>query len=560
MKFDSSILDFIKNKTQIDIKGKNRKWNLNNSRFRRFLATMTVIAVVGVSFVSYSVNDTRTKAYDVYLGDEHIGVVRTEDEALKVYSDLKESLKSTYDMGVVLDKELDFQETNAKDEALTSAKDIESNIKDNINISVTGFELIVDGESFGIFKSGQEIEYILDTVKSSYLPQAAQDQEVEGTEAQVEKITTPKTHTVKDGDNYWTIARQYNLTATALEEANPGVNPSRLKPGDVINLSMDGEGKEEVTVQVNTPVIDDDADIKEVDFTEDIEVVKVETSFSKLADPDETIAKIREGKEEMRTHVVEVGESYWIIARMYDTTVEELLSANPDQDSQALKPGDEVNLFVPTPLLTVRTVEQVQYTEETNFETEVKTDDSMYKNQKKIITKGEKGTSEIVANVTKLNGIVEEKEIINEKVIVEPITEVVVQGTKELPKTAATGSFMVPTSGRLSSPYGMRNGSMHRGIDLANGTGTNIYAADGGRVTFAGYKGSYGYMIEINHENGYVTRYAHNSKLLVKSGERVYRGQHISEMGNTGRSTGPHLHFEILVNGSHQNPSRFIYR
>ena len=210
MKFDSSILDFIRNKTQIDIKGKNRKWNLNNSRFRRFLATMTVIAVVGVSFVSYSVNDTRTKAYDVYLGDEHIGVVRTEDEALKVYSDLKESLKSTYDMGVVLDKELDFQETNAKDEVLTSAKDIESNIKDNINISVTGFELIVDGESFGIFKSGLEIEYILDTVKSSYLPQAAQDQEVEGTEAQVEKITTPKTHTVEDGDNYWTIARQYN--------------------------------------------------------------------------------------------------------------------------------------------------------------------------------------------------------------------------------------------------------------------------------------------------------------------------------------------------------------
>jgi murein DD-endopeptidase MepM/ murein hydrolase activator NlpD len=560
MKFDSSILDFIKNKTQIDIKGKNRKWNLNNSRFRRFLATMTVIAVVGVSFVSYSVNDTRTKAYDVYLGDEHIGVVRTEDEALKVYSDLKESLKSTYDMGVVLDKELDFQETNAKDEVLTSAKDIESNIKDNINISVTGFELIVDGESFGIFKSGQEVEYILDTVKSSYLPQAVQDQEVEATEAQVEEITTPKTHTIEEGDNYWTIARQYNLTATALEEANPGVNPSRLKPGDVINLSMDGEAKEEVTVQVNTPVIDNDADIKEVDFTEDIEVVKVETSFSKLADPDETIAKIREGKEEMRTHVVEVGESYWIIARMYDTTVEELLSANPDQDSQALKPGDEVNLFVPTPLLTVRTVEQVQYTEETDFETEVKTDDSMYKNQKKIITKGEKGTSEIVANVTKLNGIVEDKEIINEKVIVEPITEVVVQGTKELPKTAATGSFMVPTSGRLSSPYGMRNGSMHRGIDLANSTGTNIYAADGGRVTFAGYKGSYGYMIEVNHENGYITRYAHNSKLLVKSGERVYRGQHIAEMGNTGRSTGPHLHFEILVNGSHQNPSRYIYR
>ena len=560
MKFDSSIFDFIKSKTKIDIIGNNKKWNLNNNRFRRFLAVMTAVAVVGVSFVSYSVNDTRTKAFDVYLGDEHIGVVRTEEEALEVYGELKESLKSTYDMGVVLDKELDFKETNAKDEALSTANEIKSNIKDNINVSVAGFELIVDGESFGIFKSGQEVEYILDTVKSSYLPQLAQEQDTEAKGGQVEEISAPKTHTVEDGDNYWTIARQYNLTATALEEANPGVNPSRLKPGDVINLTIDGKAQEEVKAQVNAPVVDNDADIKEVDFTEDIEVIKVETSFNKLADPDETVARIREGKEEMRTHIVEVGESYWIIARMYDTTVEELLTANPDQDSQALKPGDEVNLFVPTPLLTVRTVEQVHYTEDTNYETKIETDDSMYKNQKKIITKGEKGKSEIVANVTKLNGIVDEKEIISEKVIVEPVTEVIRQGTKELPKTAATGSFMVPTSGRLSSPYGMRNGSMHRGIDLANSTGTKVFAADGGRVTFAGYKGSYGYMIEINHENGYVTRYAHLSKMYVKSGDRVYRGQHIAAMGSTGRSTGPHLHFEVLLNGSHQNPSRHIYK
>jgi len=560
MKFDSSVFDFMKKMTKIDINLKNRKWNLNNNRFRRFLAVLTVVAVVGVSYVSYSVNDTRTKAFDVYLGDDHIGVVRTEEEALEVYRDLEESLKSTYDMGVVLDKELEFKETNAKDEALSTANEIKSNIKDNINVSVAGFELVVDGESFGIFRSGQEVEYILDTIKSSYLPQVVEEEAIVAAGNQVEEVSAPRTHTVEDGDNYWTIARQYNMTATALEEANPGVNPSRLKPGDIINLTEGGQAQDEVKVQNDFPVVDKDADIKEVDFSEDIEVVKVETSFNKLADPDETIARIREGKEEMRTHIVEVGESYWIIARMYDTTVEELLSANPGQDSQSLKPGDEVNLFVPTPLLTVRTVEQIQYTEDTDFETEVKTDDSMYKNQKKILTKGEKGKSEIVANVTKLNGIVEEKEIINEKVIVEPVTEVVVQGTKELPKTAATGSFMVPTSGRLSSPYGMRGGSMHRGIDLANSTGTNVYAADGGRVTFSGYKGSYGYMIEINHENGYVTRYAHNSKLLVKSGERVYRGQHISEMGNTGRSTGPHLHFEILVNGSHQNPSRFINR
>ncbi len=557
MKFDSSLLDFIKKNIKIDIKGNSKKWKLNNDRFRRFLAAMTVVSVIGISFVSYSVNDTRTKAVDVYLGDEYIGVVRTEDEAHQIYRSIEESLKSTYDMGVVLDKELKFEETNAKDEALTTAKEIKSNIENNINVSVAGFELIVEGESFGVFKSGHDVEYILDSVKASFLPKVVGEAE-EAVDSEVVEITAPKTHTVQEGDNYWTIARQHNLTSSALEEANPGVDPSRLKAGDVINLTTDA-GAREVVAQVDGPVIDNNADIKEVDFTEEIEIVKVETSYSKLDDPDETIARIRKGKEEMRNHVVEVGESYWIIAKMYDTTVEELLSANPDQDSQGLKPGDEVNLFVPTPLLTVKTVEQVQYTEETNFETQVIYDDSMYKNKKNITTKGAKGTSEIVANITKLNGIVEDKEIITTKTIVEPITEVVVQGTKELPKTAATGSFMVPTSGRLSSPYGMRSGRMHRGIDLANRTGTNIYASDGGRVTFAGYKGSYGYMIEVNHENGYVTRYAHASKLLVKSGERVYRGQHIAEMGNSGRSTGPHLHFEVVANGAHQNPSRFIY-
>ncbi|MGM0396128.1 MAG: peptidoglycan DD-metalloendopeptidase family protein [Bacillota bacterium] len=555
MKIDSSILDFIKRSIKFDINGENRKWNLNNDRFRRFLAVVTVVSVVGVSYVSYSVNDTRTKAYDVYLADEHVGVVRTEQEAQEIYRELEESLKSTYDMGVVFDKELKFETTNAKDDVLTSTGEMKSNIQDHINVSVTGYELVVDGESLGVFKSGQEAEYILDTVKSEFLPKAAVEVKDQSKDGEVSEKTEPKTHTIAEEDNYWTIARKYSMTASALEEANPGVNPSGLKPGDVINLTISAE-----EVQESETVVADDADIQDVHLIEEIEILKVETKFSELADPDETINMIRKGKEEMRTHTVEVGESYWIIAKMYDTTVEELLTANPGQDSENLQPGDEVKLFVPTPLLTVVTVEQVYYTEETDYLTEVQKDDSMYKNQKKIVARGEKGQSEITANEIKHNGILMDKEIIDIKVIIEPVKEVVVQGTKELPKTAATGSFMVPASGRLSSPYGMRSGRMHRGIDLANSTGTNILAADGGRVTFAGYKGSYGYMIEINHENGYVTRYAHASKLLVKSGDRVYKGQHIAEMGNTGRSTGPHLHFEVLMKGVNKNPSNYIYR
>ncbi|MFA5577766.1 MAG: M23 family metallopeptidase, partial [Tissierellaceae bacterium] len=134
----------------------------------------------------------------------------------------------------------------------------------------------------------------------------------------------------------------------------------------------------------------------------------------------------------------------------------------------------------------------------------------------------------------------------------------VVRGTKEPPKTVATGLFLMPTRGTISSRYGMRRGRMHNGLDIAAKTGTPINAADGGKVVFAGTKGTYGKMVEIDHGNGYKTRYAHCSSILVKVGDKVYKGQHIANVGNTGNSTGPHLHFEVLKNGKNQNPANFV--
>ena len=88
--------------------------------------------------------------------------------------------------------------------------------------------------------------------------------------------------------------------------------------------------------------------------------------------------------------------------------------------------------------------------------------------------------------------------------------------------------------------------------------GSNVLAADGGTVTYAGYSGAYGYLVIIDHQNGMETRYAHNSSLLVSKGDKVYQGQHIAESGNTGRSTGPHCHFEIRVNGVAKNPINYL--
>ena len=120
------------------------------------------------------------------------------------------------------------------------------------------------------------------------------------------------------------------------------------------------------------------------------------------------------------------------------------------------------------------------------------------------------------------------------------------------------------TSGWLSSYYGMRmhpisgRREMHKGIDFAGKMGGPVIAVAKGVVTYAGKRYNYGNLVEIAHGNGYVTRYAHNSKILVSVGNTVEKGFQIAEIGSSGRSTGPHVHFEVLKNGREINPVRFI--
>lgn len=128
------------------------------------------------------------------------------------------------------------------------------------------------------------------------------------------------------------------------------------------------------------------------------------------------------------------------------------------------------------------------------------------------------------------------------------------------------GRFAFPMASfkRLTSPFGYRvhpirgGRRMHTGVDLAANTGTKIFAADSGTVIHSGWLGGYGYCVMIDHHNGYVTVYGHCSKLLVDVGDNVRRGDYIAQVGSTGASTGPHLHFEIRRNGQPIDPAPFL--
>ena len=118
--------------------------------------------------------------------------------------------------------------------------------------------------------------------------------------------------------------------------------------------------------------------------------------------------------------------------------------------------------------------------------------------------------------------------------------------------------FIWPTSGSISSGYGPRWGKFHYGLDITTTYGNPVVAIAGGRVVAAGWLGSYGYMIRIDHQNGWVSVYGHNSKLYVQEGQFVQQGQKIADIGQTGNATGPHVHLETIYNGKYQNPLKYL--
>jgi len=140
----------------------------------------------------------------------------------------------------------------------------------------------------------------------------------------------------------------------------------------------------------------------------------------------------------------------------------------------------------------------------------------------------------------------------------EPLVNLPVFKVKIVKTVRQEFRFSAPVIGHIRSPFGRRGGRMHTGIDIVARKGVVIKAVRGGVVKKAGYYGGYGYMISIRHDNGYVTRYAHCSALKVKVGSLVREGESIGLVGSTGRSTGDHLHFEVMRDGKFLNPQNYL--
>lgn len=303
----------------------------------------------------------------------------------------------------------------------------------------------------------------------------------------------------------------------------------------------------------------------ECGFVEKVEIIEEYVDASYMMNLGSIAEIINDTKLGAVTYKVVSGDSFYRIAMEHDMTVSALRELNPGYSATGLHPGDILLISNAVPYLTVLNVERQAYVEDVPYGVEYVDDPDMYQGDYRVISKGVYGKADVTANVTYVNGLETDRQVVASAVLSEPIAEVQARGTKPRPTWYPTGSFRWPCSGVITSYFGYRDAplsgasSNHGALDIANRTGTAIYAADGGTVTYAGWYSGYGYTVEITHNNtGFVTLYAHCSALYVSAGDKVYKGEHIAAMGSTGISTGSHLHFGIAYNGVYVNPALYV--
>ena len=281
------------------------------------------------------------------------------------------------------------------------------------------------------------------------------------------------------------------------------------------------------------------------------------------SDPEAISAALSANTEEAVSYTVVSGDTYGEIANNNGMRLSELMALNPQANLERLMVGDVLNIKVAVPFLSVKTTEKQTYELPIDSPIEYIEDASLYEGDTKTTKEGTSGNQKVTAEVSFLNGKEVSRTVLETVTLAEPTKTVIARGTKPRPKTASYGSYIWPVSGgTVTSRAGNRQifGSMsyHAGLDIAAPYGTPVKASDGGKVTFAGWDGAFGKLVIITHDNGTKTYYAHNSSLLVSSGERVYQGQAIAKVGSTGRSTGNHSHFEVRVNGDSRDPYNYL--
>ena len=416
----------------------------------------------------------------------------------------------------------------------------------------TSYAVTVDGEYIGRVAEQEMVEKAIKTVETQGTRMLGTEFQVEGdVDYQFALTLKSDLSSQKEMEDYF----YDQLDAVSMELRMYDLRVNGESMGIVKDYEMLNQTLDDIKNQyVNSNTVS----------AEFVESVRMDPVYS--ADVVSTIGEVQERLAENTTgettYTVVSGDTFNGIAHANDMAVSDLKALNPNVNINRLQIGDVLNVKEYIPKLSVRTVEDQTYREAIACPVVKVEDSSMYKGDTKVLVQGTEGEALVNATVTYVNGHEKERQINSSSTLREPTTTTMAVGTKEKPKTASKGYYIWPASGRINSYFGGRHifgsYSYHSGIDIKVSYGQAIKAADGGTVTFSGWKGTYGKLVIIKHDNGTLTYYAHNSSLLVSAGDKVYQGQTIAKGGSTGRSTGNHCHFEVRVNGTAVNPLNYL--
>ncbi len=293
--------------------------------------------------------------------------------------------------------------------------------------------------------------------------------------------------------------------------------------------------------------------LQDMGFEQNVEVIQAYVDASEITEPVSAAAALTKEWETPMIYTVEKGDCLSVIAEKHGMKTLELAELNQLEDPDEINIGDDLVVTVPKPEVSVRYTIQAAYEEEYQEETQYIDNSSWYIGTEKVLQEGNTGRRYVVADIVYSDDTEVNREILQETIIEQSQPRIVERGTSTPP------TYIKPlVGGRFSSPFGSRWGRMHKGVDWSCSVGTTIKASSGGTVASAGWVNGYGYCITIRHPDGKKTLYAHLSKILVSAGESVKQGEKIALSGNTGNSTGPHLHFEIFVNGVQVNPLKYL--
>ena len=297
-----------------------------------------------------------------------------------------------------------------------------------------------------------------------------------------------------------------------------------------------------------------------VAFMGETEIVKGMYDTKKIVSSQDFEKTISTKRTETQVYTVIQGDTAESIANIANMSYDRLMSLNEDL-TDTPEEGTSVLLEKELPVLAVRTVRNVTVKETIAYSKKTVKDNKQYTTYSKCVTKGQNGIREVVQQVTEINGVQVACDVLYSTVVKEPVDAVYVVGTKKA-SSVGSGSFTWPVPGvkTVSSPFGYRWGRLHKGIDISTSGiyGRTVVAADSGVVSVQNSATGYGLHVIITHNNGYSTCYAHLSAVNVKSGDVVAKGQAIAKVGNSGSSTGPHLHFEIRKNNVPGNPMKYF--